>query len=86
MATRKQTIIQISWGALLLIAGAGVFYRIPQVMPRLEAIGSFASGMTFIRFCFYLIGCMLICGGFMKIRRNYKLLTGRSSDSSNSES
>lgn len=74
MITRQQTIFQIIWGGLLLIAGVGVFFRIPQVMPRLAEIGAFSSGMTFIRFCFYLIGCLLICGGIIKIRKNCKLL------------
>ena len=76
MTTKQQTIFQIIWGVLLLAAGVGVFFRIPQVMPRVEQIDAFSSGLTFIRFCFYLIGCLLVCGGFIKIRNNYKLLTG----------
>ena len=75
MTTRQQPFFQIIWGILLLIAGVGVFFRIPQVMPRLAQIDAFSSAMTFIRFCFYLIGCLLVCGGIMKIRQNYKLLT-----------
>lgn len=75
MTTQQRPIFQIIWGSLLLIAGVGVFFRIPQVMPGLAQIDTFSSAMTFIRFCFYLIGCLLICGGIMKIRKNYKLLT-----------
>ena len=81
MTERQLTIYQIIWGAILLIAGVGVFFRIPQVMPRLAEIGSFSSATVFIRFCFYLIGCMLICGGIMKIRKNYKILMGEKNDS-----
>ena len=77
MTTRQQPIFQIVWGGLLLIAGIGVFFRIPQVMPRLEQIDTFVSAMTFIRFCFYLIGCLLVCGGIIKISKNYKLLMDR---------
>lgn len=74
MEKRQQAIFQIVWGVLLLTAGVGVFFRIPQVMPRLSEIGAFSSGMTFIRFCFYLIGVLLVCGGIMKIRKNYNQL------------
>ena len=72
--------IQIIWGAMLLIAGVGVFFRIPQVMPRLTELSAFSSAMPFIRFCFYLIGCLLICGGIMKIHKNYILLNSNSTD------
>ncbi len=81
MKERQHTIFQIIWGGILFIAGVGVFFRIPQVMPRLAEIGSFSSATVFIRFCFYLIGCMLIGGGIMKICKNYKLLMGRDNDS-----
>lgn len=75
MTARRQTIFQIIWGGMLLVAGVGVFFRIPQVMPKLEQIDGFSSVIIFIRFSFYLIGCLLICGGFMKIRKNYKDLS-----------
>ena len=85
MAKRQPIIIQIIWGGLLSIAGVGVFFRIPQVMPRIAEIGAFSSGMTFIRFCFYLIGCLLICGGIMKIRKNYKMLSNSDNEDLKSE-
>lgn len=75
MEPRRQFMIQIIWGSFLLLAGVGVFFRIPQVMPKIEQIESFASSIVFIRICFYLLGCLLIGGGVKKIRHNYKKLS-----------
>jgi len=58
---------QLIWGIALALAGIGVFFRIPQVMPRIEQIPHFSSVTIFIRFCFYLMGVMLIGGGGKKI-------------------
>ncbi len=60
------------WGALLFIAGVGVFFRIPQVMPEIKKIEYFSSAIFFIQFCFYLIGILLVGGGIKKIYHNYK--------------
>lgn len=65
---------QLVWGILLILAGVGVFYRIPQVMTRLQPVGSFSSESFFIRFCFYLMGVILIGGGVRKVTLNYKFL------------
>jgi len=62
---------QIIWGIALVLAGIGVFFRIPQVMPQIEQIGQFSSITFFIRFCFYLMGILLIGGGSKKIYDNY---------------
>jgi hypothetical protein len=79
---KRKNAIQIIWGALLLLAGVGVFYRIPQVMPTIEKIEQFSSSIFFIRFCFYLIGVMLIGGGIKKVYSNYrKSDAGESRDS-----
>lgn len=64
--------LQILWGAALIMAGLGVFYRIPQVMPKIETIESFASALPIIKFCFYFLGVLLIFGGGKKIYENYK--------------
>lgn len=64
--------IQMVWGIALLIAGIGVFYRIPQIMPKIETIQQFASASFFVRFCLYLIGGILIGGGIKKIYNNFK--------------
>ena len=65
------------WGCLLLLAGVGVFLRIPKVIPQIEQIESFSTSVTFIRLCFYLLGCLLICGGIKKIHGNFKSLLAR---------
>jgi len=70
--TKNKTVIQIVWGIALVLAGIGVFFRIPQVMPRIEQIEQFSSIMFFIRFCFYFLGVLLIGGGAKKIYDNYR--------------
>lgn len=65
---------QLIWGALLVLAGVGVFFRIPQVMPQIKTIETFASIIGFIYFCFYLLGFLLILGGAKKIYANLKKL------------
>jgi hypothetical protein len=72
MTDRKSTMQRI-WGIALLMAGIGVFYRIPQIMPKIESIPQFSSISFFIRLCFYLIGIILIGGGIKKIYNNFKL-------------
>ena len=68
------------WGAILVMAGIGVFFRIPQVMPRIEQIGQFSSVMFFVRFSFYLLGILLIGGGTKKIYDNYNRAAGSDAD------
>jgi len=65
---------QLIWGILLLLAGVGVFFRIPQVMPQIKTIETFASIIGFIYFCFYLLGFLLVMGGAKKITANLKKL------------
>jgi len=77
---KNRAAIQVVWGIVLVLAGIGVFYRIPQVMPQIEKIGQFSSAMFFIRFCFYLLGFLLIGGGLKKIYHNYGKLEGKSQD------
>ena len=71
---KNKPAIQVIYGIALTLAGIGVFYRIPQVMPRVEQIQQFSSVIGFIRFCFYLMGVLLIGGGLKKIYANYKKL------------
>jgi len=68
---------QIVWGILLVLAGVGVFFRIPQVIPKIKTIERFASAIGFVYFCFYLLGFLLIIGGVRKIFANYKKLNPR---------
>ena len=66
MADKKNT-LQLIWGLLLVLAGIGVFFRIPQLMPGIKKIEQFAAYIYFIYFCFYLIGVLLIAGGARKV-------------------
>jgi cobalamin biosynthesis protein CobD/CbiB len=71
MADKKNS-LQLIWGILLLFAGIGVFFRIPQVMPEVKKIEHFTPYMVFIYFCFYLLGVLLIGGGGKKVYRYIK--------------
>jgi hypothetical protein len=71
---KHKPVIQVVYGIALTLAGLGVFYRIPQVMPKIEQMHQFSSVMGFIRFSFYLLGVLLIGGGLKKIYENYKKL------------
>ena len=57
------------WAIALILAGIGVFYRVPQVLPKVAQIDQFSDVMGIVRFCFYLMGVLLIGGGIMKIIR-----------------
>jgi cobalamin biosynthesis protein CobD/CbiB len=63
----KKNKLQLIWGILLLLAGIGVFFRIPQLMPEIKKIEHFAPYIVFIYFCFFLIGVLLIVGGARKV-------------------
>jgi Ni,Fe-hydrogenase I cytochrome b subunit len=69
---QKHTNIQFVWGAVLTLAGIGVFIRIPQVMPELEKLEQFAGVMGFVRFCLYLMGVILIGGGLKKLYHYFR--------------
>jgi len=58
---------QLWWGVMLAAAGLGIFYRIPQVMPKIEQIRQSSSELLFVRLCLYLIGILLFAGGCKKI-------------------
>ncbi len=76
----KKNKLQLIWGILLLLAGIGVFFRIPQLMPEIKKIEHFAPYMIFIYCCFYLIGVLLIVGGGRKI---YSYIQKSKQDNSN---
>jgi len=71
---KNKIVVKIVWGVALTLAGIGVFFRIPQVMPKIAKIEYFSSAMYFIRFCFYLLGVFLIWGGTKRIFENYRKL------------
>jgi len=66
MASAKAN-FQLLWAIALVLAGLGVFYRIPQVMPRVREIAYFSDVIPFIYFCFYLLGALLVGGGVKKL-------------------
>ena len=67
MEDKQKSTFQLIWGILLLIAGIGLFFRIPQIMPEIKKIEHFAPYVVFIYFCFYLIGLLLVVGGGKKV-------------------
>jgi hypothetical protein len=69
--------VQVVWGIALVLAGAGVIYRIPQVMPRILQIEQFSAASGFVYFCFYLMAVILIAGGGKKIYTHLLILSNR---------
>ncbi|MGE0087305.1 MAG: hypothetical protein AB7S75_23105 [Desulfococcaceae bacterium] len=82
----KKTSVQVVWGWLLILFGAGMFFRIPQVMPRIQEFECFSSGfgLIFAYFSLYLIGVLLIGGGAKKIY-DHSLTSDTSADKSDPE-
>ena len=78
--SQQKAIIHIIWGVALILAGIGVFFRIPQVMPKIETIKQFSSVLFFIKFCFYLIGSLLVWGGAKKVYANHRMLSEENRD------
>jgi hypothetical protein len=64
--------VQLIWGGALILMGVAVFFRIPQVMPKLAEMGQSATTIGFIRICFYLLGFILVGGGVKKIMGQFK--------------
>lgn len=60
------------YGLVLIAVGAGVFYRIPQVMPQIAAIEFFSEKLILVKFCFYTLGAFLILAGGIRVFKNYK--------------
>lgn len=68
--SKKKT--QLIWGAALTLMGIAVFFRIPQVMPKLIEMGQSESTILFIRICFYILGILLVGGGIKKVMNHMK--------------
>ena len=66
--------IQTFWGIALVMAGIGMIYRIPQVVPKLAQFEQLSRNMGFIYFCCYFIAVTLIIGGGKKLYDNYIIL------------
>jgi hypothetical protein len=66
--SEKQSTLQLLWGMALTAAGVGLFFRFPEVIPRLlESYGTFAAMRYFVYFVCYLVAVVLIIGGARKI-------------------
>lgn len=64
--------LQLVWGVLLVMAGVGLCFRIPQVMPQIRQIESFSGAIPFIYFCLYFVAFFLIAGGARKLVAHYR--------------
>lgn len=60
------------YGLVLIAVGLGVFYRIPQVMPQVAAIEFFSEKLMIVKFCFYMLGVLLILAGGIRVFKNFK--------------
>ncbi len=60
------------YGIILIAVGLGVFYRIPQVILQIETIEFFRQKILIVRFCFYVLGGLLILAGGVRVYKNYK--------------
>jgi hypothetical protein len=72
-----KTRLQLIWGVLLVTAGVGLLFRIPQVMPQIRQIEYFSGVIPFIYFCMYFIAVFLIAGGGRKIYLNGRSLMSK---------
>jgi hypothetical protein len=77
MDERLKAKLHTFYGIALFLAGFGMLYRIPQVMPKITQIAQFEAAAWFIYFCLYLMAIALIVGGGRKIYENYKKLNGK---------
>jgi hypothetical protein len=74
MADDLRPKLQLVWGVLLVLAGVGMFFRIPQVMPQIKQIEYFAAIIPFVYFCLYFVAVFLIAGGARKLYLNAQRL------------
>ena len=63
MGENTKATLQLVWGLLLVMAGVGLFFRIPQVMPQIRQIEYFSGVIPFIYFCMYFMAVFLIAAG-----------------------
>jgi hypothetical protein len=74
MVDSSKSKLQLVWGGLLVLAGVGLLFRIPQVMPQIKQIDYFAAVIPFIYFCMYFVAVFLIAGGARKLYLNTQRL------------
>ena len=64
--------INFYYGIVITLVGIAVFYRIPQVMPKIETIEFLSQKLFVVKACFYILGALLILAGSIRIFKNYK--------------
>ncbi|MBS0013229.1 MAG: hypothetical protein KFF46_04585 [Desulfobacterales bacterium] len=73
MSNRRQVsgreMIQLVWGAALLLMGVAFFFRIPLIMEQVAEIDHFDSVRVFLHIAFYLMAVILAGGGIQKLYR-----------------
>jgi hypothetical protein len=74
MDENRKAMLQFVWGLLLLMAGVGLIFRIPQLIPQIRQIQSLDAALPFIYFCFYFMAAILIGGGARKLYLNWRVL------------
>ena len=74
MDENTKATLQLVWGLLLVTAGVGLIFRIPQVMPQIRQIEAFSGAVPFIYFCMYFMAVFLIAGGGRKLYLNGRKL------------
>lgn len=72
MSDKKKDTIQLIWGVALVLFGIGVFFRFHQVLPQIQQVTQSPGKLLVIRFGFYLMGILLLVGGFRKIARHFR--------------
>jgi hypothetical protein len=77
MDDNSKATIQIVWGLLLVLAGVGLLFRIPQVMPQIRQIEYFSGVIPFIYFCMYFMAVFLIAGGGRKLYLNWRVFSSK---------
>ena len=77
MDDNSKATLHIVWGLLLVMAGVGLFFRIPEVMPQIRQIAYFSGVIPFIYFCMYFITVFLIAGGARKLYLNGRALISK---------
>ena len=64
--------INFYYGIVIVFVGMAVFYRIPQVMPKIATIDFFVQKLFIVKTCFYILGILLVLAGSIRIYKNYK--------------
>jgi hypothetical protein len=64
--------LHIGWGVVLVVMGVAVIFHVPQEMAKIAQLKDMDTMPIFLRFCFYLLGALLIGGGIKKIVKNYR--------------